>query len=180
MTDTGGCRLKCAGRSGASAAQPNAATPSPATVAKILPNFLVMLSPVIGYPALLRTSQLSREPASHLETLLIAHVTSHFDLAAVRAQREMRPLSLANDLRPVTVQFEVRDSTALADFNCHAVAFYRDALVIAGMAVDITKRNIQHGHLDSGEWHDRPCPEPKREHGSNAKRDGQNEREDEP
>src|SRR5690349_2532466 len=52
MTDTGGCRLKCAGRSGASAAQPNAATPSPATAAKILPNFLVMLSPVIGYPAL--------------------------------------------------------------------------------------------------------------------------------
>src|SRR5690349_1423020 len=116
MIETGGCRFQCAGTSGTSAAQASAGAPVPAAVANILPNLLVMLSPVIGYLGLLSTSQLSREPTGHFETLLIAQVTPHFDLATVRAQREMRALALANDLSPVAVQLEVRGPAAFANF----------------------------------------------------------------
>jgi hypothetical protein len=137
-----------------------------------------MLSPVIGYLAPPITSQLSREPASHLETLFNAQVASHFDLAAVRTQSEMCSFALANNLSPVTIQLEMRDLATVANFDCYVVASNRDALVIARMAVDITKRNIQHDHLDSGKRHYRPRSESEGKRGSDAERDSQNENKD--
>src|ERR1700704_908007 len=106
-------------------------------------------------------------------------MTSHFDVAAVRAQRKAAAIGLAYDFRPVPVQLETRDTCSFVDLDCHAAASYGDAFVICGVPVYIAERTIQYGHFEAGEWQDRPRAENQEKPGCDSERNSQYETEGE-
>src|SRR4029077_9144300 len=105
--------------------------------------------------------QLRLDRARHFAALLFSEISPEFNLPSVRTQSQLVAAATGHRLHyepcPVPIEFETTDFTHLPAFDRHAVRIDRDALEVARMPCNITKRTIHHQHFRSCEWQDHPC-----------------------